>query len=172
MIPPFIQPEIDALLGRALWVIPDNTLIKMLRYAISCNVHMVLWDHESSGQDAPINEQSINRIDLLLLTNVRSRLTENRNKEDCLIDRRTPQEILLAVPEVRSAVDKLLSYKWKIEYQRAKWRAAVSVMTWLQVNFIDTGRLKKEELRIIPLFVFRDFDVRLYQAIMNCDRYK
>ncbi len=172
MIPSFIQPEIDALLGRALWVIPENILIKMLRYAISCNVNTVVCDHESSRQDGPINEQSINWIDLPLLASVRSRPTENHDKEDWLIDKRTTQEILLSVPEVRSAVNKLLLYKWKIEYQRAKWRAAVSVMTWLQVNFIDAGRLKKEELRIIPLFVFRDFDVRLYQAIMNCNRYK
>ncbi len=44
-------------------------------------------------------------------------------------------------------------------------------MTWLQINLIDTGRLTSEELRIIPLVAFRDFDIRLYQAIANHDRY-
>lgn len=143
-----IQSEIDALVLLAYqnWI-DGKTLIWMLEATIKCDVSS------------------------LLSADLQLRRSDAQWGVPLLVDKRTAHEIILAVPEVRTAVDKLLSYKWQIEYQRVKWRAAVNVMTWLQINLIDTGRLTSEELRIIPLVAFRDFDIRLYQAIANHDRY-
>lgn len=91
-------------------------------------------------------------------------------RED-FVDLRPAQERILENLAVKAAVDKLLSLKGHIPYQTAKGRAAISARDWLRINLVESGRLTATELRLIPLNTFREFDIRLYQALANADRY-
>lgn len=75
-------------------------------------------------------------------------------------------------PKVKAVVEKLLSYKGKIEYQTAKGRAAKPVDEWIQSTFIDSKIMTVEELKLIPLWAYRQFNQRLYNAIFNKKRAK
>lgn len=86
------------------------------------------------------------------------------------IDTRPAQDRILENTIINAAVVKLMSLKGSIEYQTARGRAALNVMEWLKKNIIDAGHLTAAELRLVPLATYRDFDPRLYQAIMNSDR--
>ncbi len=86
------------------------------------------------------------------------------------IDTRPAQDRILENTVINAAASKLMSLKGTIEYQTARGRAALNVMEWLKKNIIDAGHLTAAELRLVPLATFRDFDPRLYQAIMNSDR--
>ena len=87
-----------------------------------------------------------------------------------LIDMRSAQEIVLSDPKRKAAVDKLLTFIWKIEYQKERWRAALNVMTWMQKNVIDAWLMTEEELLLVPIFVFSDPNPRLHQALLNFER--
>ena len=90
--------------------------------------------------------------------------------EGIFIDTRTAQERIIDNPVIKAAADKLMSLKGIIEYQTVRGRAALNVMAWLKKNILDAGYLTAAELRLVPLATFKDFDSRLYQAIMNSDR--
>ncbi len=93
--------------------------------------------------------------------------------EQLSVDNRSPQEIVLSeVPHIRAAVAKLMSLKDRITYQRATGRAAMNVMDWMRINFIESGLLTAKELSSIPVWVFRNFDPRLYHALFNSWRAK
>jgi hypothetical protein len=84
------------------------------------------------------------------------------------LDMREASEIVLEDHlGVKAAVEKLMVHKDCITYQTKRGRAAISVFEWLQVTFIDTKILTKEEISIIPRFAWRQFDYRLAQAISD-----
>lgn len=75
-------------------------------------------------------------------------------------------------PNVVAAVEKLLSYRDEIEYQKATGRAAKPVDVWIQDTLINSGRMTIEELRFIPMWAYRQFNPSLYQAIFDKKRAK
>ena len=75
-------------------------------------------------------------------------------------------------PKVKAVVEKLLQYKGTIEYQTAKGRAAKPVDEWIQATFIDSKIMTVEELKLVPLWAYRQFNPRLYNAIFNKKRAK
>lgn len=84
----------------------------------------------------------------------------------------TRKEDDLSDPKVEAAVEKLLSYQSEIDYQTAKGRAAKPVDEWLQTTFVDSKRMTLEELKCIPVWAYRQFNSRLYQAILDKKRTK
>lgn len=82
------------------------------------------------------------------------------------------QDTSTSDPKVKAVVEKLLSYKDKIEYQTAKGRAAKPVDEWIQSTFIDSEIMTVEELKLVPLWAYRQFNHRLYNAIFNKKRAK
>jgi len=120
---------------------------------------------------------SLDEIESELLDIVREhRVSEGDHSgapEKFSVDNRSPQEIVLSeVPHIRAAVAKLMSQKGRITYQRATGRAAINVMDWMRINFIESGVLTARELSSIPVWVFRNFDPRLYHALFNSWRSK
>ncbi len=75
-------------------------------------------------------------------------------------------------PLIASAVRKLLSYQWKIEYQKARGSAAIPLEEWLDITFIQSKKLEKEELELIPMWAYQQFDHRLARAFHNRKRFK
>ena len=83
------------------------------------------------------------------------------------LNTKTPQEIALENLEIKEAVTELMKWKGEVTYQTARGRAALNVMDWLDANFIQTKRLTGRQLTLIPRWIFRDFDARLYQALAD-----
>lgn len=91
--------------------------------------------------------------------------------ESVVVDRRQAQDIVLdEIPRIKLAVDKLMTLKDKIPYQILTGRAALNVYEWMRINFIQPGYLTKGEIASIPIWIFRNFDNRLYLAILNNGR--
>lgn len=79
----------------------------------------------------------------------------------------TRKEDDLSDPVRVAAIEKLLSFKDEIDYQRVTGRAAVSVEVWLYKTLVEPGRLSLDELALIPMWAYREFNQRLYQALHN-----
>lgn len=114
-----------------------------------------------------------------VLEDIRTQLTERISEQNSTneakgvigIDERSAQEIVLSdIPRVQSAVSKLMRHRGLVKYQTAKGRAAMNVLDWMRVNLIETGILSARELSVIPIWVFRSFDNRLYTALFNNGR--
>ena len=91
--------------------------------------------------------------------------------ESVVVDRRQAQDIVLdEIPHIKMAVEKLMKLKGIVSYQTARGRSALNVIDWLKLNFVATGHLTKRELESIPVWVFRSFDQRLYQALSDVRR--
>lgn len=79
----------------------------------------------------------------------------------------TRKEDDLKNPKIAAAVKKLLAYQGQIEYQRARGGAALPLEQWLDVTFIQSKKLEKEELEVIPMWAYQQFDHRLAKAFHN-----
>ena len=108
----------------------------------------VIWSNESSKISSS-DRAVVKRIEIKTFT----------KREDDLSD-----------PKRAAAIDKLLSFKDKVDYQKTKGRAAIPVDTWLSTTFVETGRLSSDELALIPMWAYRQFNSRLYQALLDKKR--
>ena len=92
----------------------------------------------------------------------------NQDHSNSTIDWRSAQEIVLQdIPVIGQAVDVLMSLKGSISYQKERGRAATNVNEWMLNNLVGQGKLSFDELRRIPVWAFRGFDTRLYQALFD-----
>ena len=99
-----------------------------------------------------------------------ARIAELDVKTDGLVDLRPAQDRILENTAIKEAVDKFMALKGRIEYQTERGGAAIKVMDWMKLRFIDPGYLTPTEVRLIPLATYKDFDHRLYQALINAKR--
>jgi hypothetical protein len=79
----------------------------------------------------------------------------------------TREEIDATDPVIKCAIEKLMEEKGKIEYQKARGRAAKPLTEWLEENLIKTNILTPEELSVLPMNVFQRFDPNLARAFHN-----
>lgn len=91
--------------------------------------------------------------------------------DDSWIHALTTREQKLLEPKVMEVVGKLLKMKGQVNYPKERGRAAKGPHSWMKKTLVmPSGPLTVEELELIPQWVFRRFDERLYVALHNANR--